>query len=134
MTTHENVDAVLSRWTAAEVGGGTAALQQLIAEEFTGVGPLGFTLSKQDWLDRHAPGALAYTSFELTEMQVHDYGDTATVIGRQHADGTYQGHPTPSDMRITLVLRRAQDEWQIAVAHMSFIAGTPGAPPVPGRG
>ena len=27
------------------------ALQTLMTEDFTGVGPLGFSLSRQDWLD-----------------------------------------------------------------------------------
>ena len=32
----------------------------------------------------------------------------------------------------TLVLTAAGRGWQLAAIHLSFIAGTPGAPPIPG--
>jgi ketosteroid isomerase-like protein len=134
MTTRNDVETALSRWTAAEAAGDSAALQTLLADDFTAVGPLGFTLTKQDWLDRHAPGQLTYETFDLDELQVRVYDDAAVAIARQSAQGTHQGQPVPSALRITLVLTRADDRWRLAVAHMSFIAGTPGAPPIPGRG
>jgi hypothetical protein len=34
----------------------------------------------------------------------------------------------------TLDTQLAGDRWQLAAIHMSFIAGTPGAPPIPGTG
>ena len=55
----------------------------------------------------------------------------ATV--RIDADGTYRGTPVPAAVRATVVLDRAAGRWQLVRVHMSFIAGTPGAPPVPGR-
>jgi hypothetical protein len=38
----------------------------------------------------------------------------------------------PQSLRNTFVLVADGDAWRLASLHMSFIAGTPGAPPVPG--
>ncbi|HWD72545.1 MAG TPA: nuclear transport factor 2 family protein [Actinomycetota bacterium] len=132
-TQSDDIEGFLAEWTAAERSGDAAALDKLLADDFTGVGPLGFTLSKQDWLDRHAAGDLTYRTFDLADIAVRRYGDTAVVITRQSAAGAYRGHEVPGDLRVTLVVTDASGSGQLAGAHMSFIAGTPGAPPVPGR-
>ena len=128
------IAGVLSDWTRSEVRGDTTALEALLAEDFAAVGPLGFTLSKQDWLDRHRTGSLSYDTFELQDLQLRVYGEAAVVTARQTVYGAYQGHPVPAALRITLVVVPLDNRWQLAAAHMSFIAGTPGAPPIPGRG
>jgi ketosteroid isomerase-like protein len=134
MSTHtDDIEGFLAEWTAAERSGDTAALDKLLADDFTGVGPLGFTLSKQDWLDRHAAGDLKYRTFELADISVRRYGEAAVVIAQQSAAGAYRGHEVPGDLRVTLLVTDASGSRQLASAHMSFIAGTPGAPPVPGR-
>lgn len=133
MSTPDEIHAVLSQWTAAEIAGDTAAMQTLIAEDFTGIGPLGFTLSKQDWLDRHRDGRLSYETFELQDLQLRTHTDAAVAIAVQSTQGSYQGHPVPTALRVTVVLTQAEGDWQLAVVHMSFIAGTSGSPPIPGR-
>ena len=133
MSTESDIEGFLAEWTAAERSGDAAALDKLLADDFTGVGPLGFTLSKQDWLDRHAAGDLTYRTFELADIAVRRYGDAAVVIAQQSAAGAYRGREVPGDLRVTLVVTDASGSRQLASAHMSFIAGTPGAPPVPGR-
>ena len=134
MSTHrDDIEGFLTEWTAAEQSGDAAALDRLLTDDFTGVGPLGFTLSKQDWLARHAAGDLKYRTFELADIAVRRYGDAAVVIAQQNATGAYRGHEVPGDLRVTLVVANAPGSRQLAGAHMSFIAGTPGAPPVPGR-
>src|SRR2546430_13434966 len=122
----------LADWTAAEQSGDADTLERLLTEDFVGVGPLGFTLSKKDWLERYANG-LRYETFGLEEVQVRQYGDAAVVVARQAGRGTWQGNPVPEAVRASLVLVLQPDGWRLAGSHMSFIAGTPGAPPVPGR-
>jgi ketosteroid isomerase-like protein len=103
---HDDVTAFLSRWTAAEARGDTTALHNTLTDDFTAVGPLGFTLSKQDWLARHATGALKYETFELDKLQLRRYGDVAVATALQNGHGTYQGNSVPSTLRVTLVLVR----------------------------
>lgn len=129
----DEVGGFLDAWTAAEEQGDVAALDRLLDDDFIAVGPLGFTLTKKDWLDRHEAGALTYERFVLDETRVRVHGDTVVVIGRQAAEGAYRTHPVPEAVRSTLVLTVKGGERRLSVAHMSFVAGTRGAPPVPGR-
>jgi ketosteroid isomerase-like protein len=123
----------LTAWTAAESSGDADTIGQLLSEDFTGIGPLGFVLTRAEWLDRHASGALRYSSLRLEQPQMREYDDHAVAVARQVAEGTYQGHPVPGALRTSVVLRTATDGWLVAHVHTSFIAGTPGAPPIPGR-
>ena len=123
----------LTTWTAAERDADAAFLDAHLADDFVGVGPYGFTLSKADWLARHAAGDLVYESFDVDEVQARTYGDTVVVVARHTAVGAYNGNPIPTAVRATLVLVRDEDVRRLASIHFSFIAGTPGAPPLPGQ-
>jgi ketosteroid isomerase-like protein len=122
----------LTAWTNAERGGDTAALETLLTDDFYGVGPLGFVLPRTAWLARHLQGDLHYATFDLDEVRNRLVGDAAVVTARATTHGTYQGHPIPEAARATLVLANDNGTWRLAVIHMSFIAGTPGAPSLPG--
>jgi ketosteroid isomerase-like protein len=131
MTT--DITTFLTTWAEAERAGDTATLDQLLTDDFRGVGPLGFILPKPAWLERHEPGSgLSYETFELDEVQTRTHGTTALVTARQNAIGAYFGQPTPESIRATLALVDDGDGWKLATIHMSFIAGTAGSPPLPG--
>ena len=76
-------------WAAAELDGDTASLREIMADDFVAVGPRGFVLSGEQWIDRHETGSLKYRSFGLDEVQVRTYGDAAIVVCRQTAAGVY---------------------------------------------
>jgi ketosteroid isomerase-like protein len=132
-TQHDEVATFLSTWEAAEMSGDASALGTALADDFTAFGPLGFALSKEDWLERHKSGALKYETFALEELELRPYDSVAVATARQTGTGTYNGHPVPSELRVTIVLTDTAGVWQLALIHMSFIAGTPGAPPIPRR-
>jgi ketosteroid isomerase-like protein len=127
----DSIHAFLDQWSAAEQRGDTQRLDELLTDDFAGIGPLGFTLPKQAWLDRHRSQDLRYDSFNLAEVQTRVYGPAATVTDRNNTGGRYRGHPIPEATRATLVLVNEDGQWRLAAIHMSFIAGTPGAPPLP---
>jgi len=126
-----DIDQFLDRWTTAERDADTATLATLLTDDFVGVGPLGFTLPKPAWVGRHQSGDLTYESFELDEVQTRRHGDAVLITARHNAKGAYRGQPTPEAVRATIALVRDAGDWQIAGIHFSFIAGTPGAPPLP---
>ena len=132
-TAEEQIVAALTGWAAAERNGDVAIIGRRLTDDFVGVGPLGFLLSRQDWLDRHGPGRLKYDAFAVEELHIRVYGeDAAVVVCHQTQRGAYQGNPVPGDMRASIVLVADGQSWRLAGIHLSFIAGTPGAPPVPG--
>jgi ketosteroid isomerase-like protein len=128
---NQAIDDFLAEWTDAESLGDTSCLEGLLTDDFLGVGPLGFVLPKGAWLARFA-GGLAYESFELEEIQSRRYGEAAVITARQVGRGTLQGSPLPFEaVRVTLAVVRQAERWLMVGIHMSFIAGTPGAPPLP---
>jgi len=127
----DTIESFLAEWAAAELAGDTDLLDVLLTDDFMGIGPLGFSLSKPQWLDRHHHG-LAYDAFDLDETQVRSYGDAAIATARDTQRGTAFGHPIPEALRATHVLIRDGQRWRLASVQMSFIAGTRGAPPLPG--
>ena len=124
-----DVDTFLSEWSNAERNGDGTALDALLTDDFLGVGPLGFVLSKSIWVQRFDQFGLAYETFDLDELQTRVHGDAALVTARQTARGTAGGQPVPEAV-LTLVVEGGS--WRLAGIHMSFIAGAPGAPPLPG--
>ncbi len=129
----DSTDSFLAEWSAAERAGDASMLDSLLTEDFIGIGPVGFALPKAEWLARHQQG-LSYQSFGLDETAVRTHGDAAIVTARLNQRGTAFGNPVPEAVRATCVLVRQGAHWRLASVHMSFIAGTPGAPPVPGGG
>jgi len=119
-----DITTFLATWAEAERTRDIDFLDSHLTADFVGVGPLGFTLPKVAWLDRHQGDDLRYTTFAVDEVDIHNFDPVAVVIAR--------GGPLPEVLRNTFVLVADGDDWQIATLHMSFMAGTPGAPPIPG--
>ena len=112
-------------WATAELRADTAFLKRTLADDFIGVGPLGFMLNKQAWLARHQSGDLKYDALDLNEVTVRVYGEAAVVIGRQVQSAAYRGNSIPGQFRITLVFVHQQGQWRLASLHLSPIGQPP---------
>jgi uncharacterized protein (TIGR02246 family) len=116
-------------WAAAELRGDTSFLGEILADDFVGVGPRGFTLTRDQWLSRHDAGSLRYESFGLDEVQVRRFGDAAIAVCRQRARGVYEDENGRFDLddqfRATLVFVRQDGRWQLANLQLSPIMGRP---------
>ena len=71
---------LVGRWTAAEEAMDTRVLDELLAEQFVGVGPVGFVLGRQQWLERFGDG-LENRAFAVADLQVHEHDAAAVVVG-----------------------------------------------------
>jgi hypothetical protein len=56
-------DDQIGDWTRAELHGDIEALDALLHPDFLGVGPFGFVLSRDEWVQRLRDG-LRYTAFD----------------------------------------------------------------------
>lgn len=126
----DGLNRLVEEWGNAELAGDTPFLRATLADDFVGVGPRGFMLTKEQWLDRHESGNLRYESFGLDEVGARRYEDAAVVICRQDADGAYEDdngrYDIQEQFRATLVFVRQQGRrWRLASLQLSPILGRP---------
>jgi ketosteroid isomerase-like protein len=115
------------RWLAAEVDADVDTLETLVTDDFRLVGPYGFVLDKEQWLDRYRSGDFSTSHLSWDGPDIRDHGDAAISIGTQNQEATYKGTPTNGVFRITHVFVRRGDSWSIAGMHLS--PTTPPSPP-----
>jgi ketosteroid isomerase-like protein len=120
-STDEQVRDLGRRWADAERRGDVEALEAMTTSDFTLVGPRGFVLDRQQWLDRYRTGALVTRSLIWDEVQVRDYGSAAVAIGRHTQEAAYQGHPSDGSFRATHVAVLQDGHWLLAGVHLSPI-------------
>jgi hypothetical protein len=108
---------LVSRWTAAEQAMDSGALNGLLAEQFMGVGPPGFVLSRQQWLERSHNG-LENRAFAVADPQVHDHGTAAVVVGVLDQQPSWQGQDNSGRFRIPLTAVRPADRWLLGNVHI----------------
>ena len=121
-TTRDQILDLGRRWAEAEQRGDTATLDALTTDDFTLVGPLGFVLTKPEWLVRYETGSLVTHALTWDETSVRDYGETAVVVGRHTQRAEYRGTPADGTFRATHIAVRAGGEWRLAGIHLSPIA------------
>ena len=113
-------------WATAELRGDTTFLERILTDDYIGIGPFGFMLTKQEWLVRHQAGDLKYESFSLDEVKVRVYNNDAAILtGRQVQNGAYRGNSIQAQFRTTLVFVRQQGQWQLASLQLSTIGQPP---------
>ncbi|MGH2495131.1 MAG: nuclear transport factor 2 family protein [Ktedonobacteraceae bacterium] len=123
--TEQEVLRLANMWATAELRGDVAFLERTLADDFTGIGPLGFMLTKQEWIERHRAGDMKYDSFDLDEVRVRAYNEAAVLIGRQAQNASYRGNSIDAQFRITLVFVQQQGQWKLANLQLSTIGQPP---------
>jgi ketosteroid isomerase-like protein len=127
MTTSADVLDLVKRWATAEQGNDAGALDGLLADDFVGVGPLGFVLGRDQWLVRFDNG-LENRAVTVEDPQVRDYGTAAVVVGVLAQETSFKGADNSGRFRLTLVAVRPADRWLLANAHIGMLQ-PPGGPP-----
>ena len=119
--TSNDIEQLEERWRAAEVAGDTATLDELTAPEFRLVGPLGFVLTKPQWLQRYEGGGLVTSALEWREVDTRVLGDTVVSIGIHDQRATYQGRPSDGTFRSTHVWQAGSAGWRLLSMQLSPI-------------
>lgn len=120
------LDRVAEELANAERRSDVAVLAGTLAEDFIGIGPRGFMLTRDEWLARHKSGDLRYESFELDEVKMRLYGDAAILTRRETTKATYQGREMAGQFRTTQVFVKQNGRWMLASLQLSPIVLPPG--------
>ncbi len=94
--------ALVAALSRAEADGDAQRLEGVLSPDFTGVGPAGFVLRRNQWMERFANG-LVNDSFELAELDWRIHEGVAVGIGIQRQRTSYQGHRNDGEFRVSLI-------------------------------
>lgn len=123
--TVEQITRIAEDWNAAELRGDLATIERTLAADFIGVGPLGFLLTKEQWLGRHQSGDMRYEKLDLSDIQVRVYDQAAIVICRIDQAASYRGNSVTAQLRTTLFFVETNGSWQLAGLQFSPIGQPP---------
>ncbi len=113
----QEVSQLVTRWASAEVDGDVAALDRILADDFCGIGPLGFVLDKAAWLNRFA-GGLHNEALSFDHLQIHPHSDSAVVVAVLDQQTVFNDIDASGRYRISIVLLREGRRWQVASCHI----------------
>ena len=127
--TTEEIRKLLERFAGAQRLSDLDALSQLLTDDFKLVGPLGFVVPKQLWLEQFRTGALQIDSLEWDEVDIraYAYANLALAVGKLTQAGTYAQNRSDGQFRVTAIAIEHGVTWQLAGAHYSAITA-PGRP------
>ena len=123
--TEQEVRRLSDAWATAELRGDAAFLERTLTDDFIGIGPLGFMLTKLEWLARHRSRDLQYETLTFDEVKARVYHETAILTGRQVQQGAFRGNSIKAQLRTTLVFVLQQGQWRLASLHLSAIGQPP---------
>lgn len=109
-------------WGEAYIRRDTAALEQLLADDYTFTDPLGGVTDKRQNLDYISSGAFRIQDTQSRDVRVRIYGETAVVTALSIFKASYKGVRVQGRYQYTDVLVRRQGRWY-AVASQATLAG-----------
>ncbi len=122
--TRGEITDLLIRFAEAQRRSDVDDLSGLLTDDFKLVGPLGFVVPKQKWLEQFRTGMLEIQSLEWDEIDIrtHAYAHFALAIGRLTQAGTHAGKAAAGQFRVTAIAIGQGTSWHLAGAHYSPIA------------
>lgn len=124
----QEVLELVRRWAEAELIGDADAYGEVLAQDFIGVGPAGFVLTRDQWAERHREG-LENEEFEVQDPHVRIYGDTAIVEAVQKQRTSFKGSDTSGSFRLIAVAVKQEGRWVLANIQLSGPLVPPGPKP-----
>ncbi|HEV7654137.1 MAG TPA: nuclear transport factor 2 family protein [Mycobacteriales bacterium] len=110
------------KWATAESTGDTAALAELVTEDFRVIGPVGFTLDRPQYLGRYQ-GGFTPESVSWDEVDVREYGAAAVTVATVTQRASFQNQRADGTFRVGHLFVRDGDRWRIANVQYSMIGG-----------
>jgi ketosteroid isomerase-like protein len=111
--------AVERAWMTAYRTNDSAALDRILADDYRLTDNSGHVRTKADDLARARTGELHFDAYDLRDVAVRVWGDTAVVTGHAATRGTNAGRPFANDFAFTDTLARIDGRWRAVAAHVS---------------
>ena len=118
--------SLIGDWTKAEESSDSNRLQELLTDDFSGIGPRGFVLDKSQWVNRFSRG-FGYETLKVEDIDLKVHDGAAIVVARQEQRANYQGQPSNGEFRLSQTWMHENGGWHLANLQLSTIqANIPG--------
>ncbi|HEY9638959.1 MAG TPA: nuclear transport factor 2 family protein [Coleofasciculaceae cyanobacterium] len=98
-----------------------AVLDDLIADDLVWTMHTGLVVNKQFDLDAHRSGLFRFTKVDISDRQIHPYGDCVVVTLKADLAGTHNHQAFSETYRFTRVWLQRHNRWQIIAGHVSQV-------------
>jgi ketosteroid isomerase-like protein len=110
---HE-IDQLEESWRQAVMKGNTAAMSNLLADDYMAITASGTLQTKEQALESLRTGHLHFTTLDISDRKVRFYGTTALVTSVADVQGTTSEGDVSGSYRYTRVyVRNASGAWKI---------------------
>ena len=109
---------------AAEVSGDLAAMERFFTDDYIHTHSSGWIENKTEFMSLYKTGKRKYIAADISQVQVHDYGTSAIVNGREHINELNGDH----QYLFQCVWVQQQGTWKLAAWVANPVpkkAGTP---------
>ncbi len=95
--------------TEAEKNGNAVVLNQLLAEDFTGINIFGHQIDKSDFVKHACNSDIEISQLNVVESTVKIVGSVGIVIGKADFNSTFKGNPINGSTRFI-------DVWELRLS------------------
>jgi ketosteroid isomerase-like protein len=117
------VREVLRQMIDADLKDDAAELDRTLAPDYVIVRDNGLVRSRAETLEGIKSGATKFTAFNLSDVQVRFYGDTAVVTFHADIHGSRAGKDMSGEFREVRVFVNHGGAWQAVLAQRTRISG-----------
>jgi ketosteroid isomerase-like protein len=118
---HE-IDQMEEAWRTAMLKGNSAAMDTLLADDYTAITAKGAIQTKEQAISNLRSGVLQLTALEISDRKVRIYGTTAVVTSVAELTGSRNDQEMTGRYRYTRVyVRNPQGQWKIVSFEASRI-------------
>ena len=108
-----------NQWMHALQNNDRFALDHLLTEDFEILTPLAANAIDRDEFIQAVTGSLRLQSYRISQMTVHDFGDTAVVNFLINAKGQFRRRDSAGQYFVIDVWRKSGNRWEAAVRYLS---------------
>jgi ketosteroid isomerase-like protein len=129
-TPEQEIRRLETQWNEARAHADVAALDRILADDWTVTHANGTTDTKATYLADLRSGARKFSgAVSVSDFAVRVYGDTAVAAGSSDSTVTLNGQPQGGQLHFTRVYVKRNGAWKMIVSHATTLARTQSLPP-----
>lgn len=122
MTTTETIRDLQEEVNRALLCSDWATLDRLVAADARIVGPRGFMISRDEWIDAHRTGDYEQGRLETGDTEVFGYDNTGVRIDLVESECRYKGETITGRFRVMQTWATRDGDWQLVGLQYTTVA------------